>query len=190
MVEGAQCPELWEINVYCLNHSIFCYDNLNWLRQISISSSRMKFRCLAVVCTVLGFAPEFLHCMTHRTCSVNICLKNKWIKSTICFESLKVDDEWVNKATKYGKRVFLDHMSSMNLGFPSGSVVRNRLPMQEMQRCGFDPWVGKISWNRKWQPIPVFLPGKSHGQRSLVGISPWDCKQLYTSEHAHTHVSL
>ena len=36
----------------------------------------------------------------------------------------------------------------------------------------FDPWVGKIPWRRKWQPTPVFLPGKSHGQRSLPGYSP------------------
>ena len=42
-------------------------------------------------------------------------------------------------------------------------------------QCGrpeFNPWIGKISWKRKWQPTPVFLPGKSHGQRSLVGYSP------------------
>jgi len=37
-----------------------------------------------------------------------------------------------------------------------------------MGRPGFDPWVGKIPWRRKWQPTPVLLPGKSHGQRS-----PW-----------------
>ena len=37
----------------------------------------------------------------------------------------------------------------------------------------FDPWVGKISWRRKWQHTPVFLPWKSHGQRNLVGYSPW-----------------
>ena len=37
---------------------------------------------------------------------------------------------------------------------------------------------GKIPWRRKWQPTPVFLPGESHGQRSLVGYSSWDCKQL------------
>ena len=35
-------------------------------------------------------------------------------------------------------------------------------------RPGFDPWDGKIPWRRKWQPTPVLLPGKSHGQRSLV----------------------
>ena len=43
---------------------------------------------------------------------------------------------------------------------------------------GFDPWVGKILWSRKWQPTPVFLPGKSHEQRSLVGYSPWGHKRV------------
>ena len=37
----------------------------------------------------------------------------------------------------------------------------------------FDPWVGKIPWRRKRQPTSVFLPGEFHGQRSLVGYSPW-----------------
>jgi len=57
------------------------------------------------------------------------------------------------------------------------------------RRRGFDPWVGKIPWRRKWQPTPVFLPGKSHGQRSLAGYSLWSCKELQrhdlTTEHAH-----
>ena len=42
----------------------------------------------------------------------------------------------------------------------------------QRSRRGFSPWVGKIPWRRKWQPIPVFLAGKSHGQRSLVGYTP------------------
>ena len=42
----------------------------------------------------------------------------------------------------------------------------------------FYPWVRKISWRGKWQPIPVFLPGKSHGRRSLVGYSPFDHKRV------------
>ena len=41
---------------------------------------------------------------------------------------------------------------------------------------GFNPWVRKIPWRRKWLPIPVFLPGEFHGQRGLVGYSPWGCK--------------
>ena len=43
-------------------------------------------------------------------------------------------------------------------------------------RPGFDPWVRKILWRRKWQPTEVLLPGKFHGCRSLMGYSPWDCK--------------
>ena len=45
----------------------------------------------------------------------------------------------------------------------------------------------KIPWRRKWQPTPVFLPGKSHGQRSLAGYSLQGYKELNTTEHAHAH---
>ena len=45
-----------------------------------------------------------------------------------------------------------------------------------------DPWVRKILWRRAWQPIPEFLPGESHGQRSLVGYSPCGHKELDTTE--------
>ena len=50
----------------------------------------------------------------------------------------------------------------------------------------FNPWVKKIPWRRKWQPTPVFLPGKSHGQKSLVGYSPCGLKEPDVTEHAHT----
>ena len=46
------------------------------------------------------------------------------------------------------------------------------------RRCRFDPWVGKIPWEMKWQTTPVFLPGKFHGQRSLVDHSTWSCKRV------------
>ena len=52
-------------------------------------------------------------------------------------------------------------------------------------QCGrprFDAWVGKIPWRRKWQSSPVFLSREFHGQRSLVGYSPWGCKELDTNE--------
>ena len=48
------------------------------------------------------------------------------------------------------------------------------------RRLRFDPLVRKISWKRKWPPTPVFLPGKSHGQRSRVGYSPWGHKESDT----------
>ena len=43
---------------------------------------------------------------------------------------------------------------------------------------GFNPWVGKNPWRREWLPTPVFLPEEFHGQRSLVGYSPWCCKRV------------
>ena len=50
--------------------------------------------------------------------------------------------------------------------------------------AGYDPWVGKIPWRRAWQPTPVFLPGKFHGQRSLAGYSPRGHKKSDTTEAA------
>ena len=47
------------------------------------------------------------------------------------------------------------------------------------------PGLGRFPWRRKWQPTPVFLPEKSHGQRSLVGYSPWGCQELDMTEQAH-----
>ena len=44
--------------------------------------------------------------------------------------------------------------------------------------CGFDTWSGKILWRKKCQPTPVFLPWKSHGQKSRAGYSPWGCKRI------------
>ena len=53
-------------------------------------------------------------------------------------------------------------------------VVKNLLAQwRSCRRCRFDPWVRKIPWRRAWKPTPVFLPGESHGQRSLEGYSPW-----------------
>ena len=49
---------------------------------------------------------------------------------------------------------------------------RTHLQCMRQMRCGFDPWVGKTPWRKKWQSTPVFLLGKSHGQRSLAGYSP------------------
>ena len=76
-------------------------------------------------------------------------------------------------------------------GFSGGSLLKNLPAMWEMQ---VRPLGGKILWRRKWQPIPVFLPGKSHRQRSLEGVySPWGCKESDTTErleHAETYTKV
>ena len=74
------------------------------------------------------------------------------------------------------------------LGLPQWlSRWRIHLQCRRHRRLGFDPWVRKTPWRRKWRPIPVFLPGKSQGQGSLAGYSPWGRKEsdmTEATEHA------
>ena len=57
----------------------------------------------------------------------------------------------------------------------------------QFRRHGFGPWVGKFTRRRKWQPTPVFLPGESHGQRSLVRYSPWGRKESDMNERLNSN---
>ena len=57
-------------------------------------------------------------------------------------------------------------------GSLGGSAAKNRLQRRRRRSCRINPWVGKIPWRRAQQPTPLFLPGESHGQRSLAGHSP------------------
>ena len=75
-----------------------------------------------------------------------------------------------------------------DVGFPGGTSGKES--SCQCRRHGFDPWVGKIPWRRAWQPTPVFLPGEFHGQRSLVGYSPWGHKESDMTERLHFHFSL
>ena len=84
-----------------------------------------------------------------------------------------------------GRRVttamFAIYHSSVQ-SFPGGSDDKESA--HNMGKPGsFNPWVKKTPWRREWQPTPVFLPGKFHGQRSLAGYSPWGHKESDTTEH-------
>ena len=81
-------------------------------------------------------------------------------------------------------------MSTAQLGFPDGSVVKN-LPASGSYEV--DSWVRKIPWSRKLQPTPLGNPivhGKSHGQRSLAGYSPCGCKELGMTEQLSTQTRI
>ena len=80
------------------------------------------------------------------------------------------------------KWTFVDKVMSLLFNMLSRLVVS-----LVAQRPGFDPWVGKIPWRKKWQPTSVLLPGKSHGWRSLAGYSPWGCNELDMTEQLHFH---
>ena len=68
--------------------------------------------------------------------------------------------------------------------FPGGANGKeSAYQCRRHKRRGFDPWAGKIPWRRKWQPTPIFLPGKFHRQRSLASYSPWGCKESNMTEH-------
>ena len=67
---------------------------------------------------------------------------------------------------------------SIHTGFPRWLNCKDSAGNARDTRHGFDPCVGKIPWRRKWQPTPVFLPGEFHGQRNLLGYSPWAHKRV------------
>ena len=77
------------------------------------------------------------------------------------------------------------------MGFLGSSAVRN--PPASAEDMGSIPESGRSPWRREWQPTPVFLPGKSHGQRNVVGYSPWGPRvrhNLATKQQQSVFVSL
>ena len=90
------------------------------------------------------------------------------------------------------KEVHVEHTwvcSSVSFpGFPAGASGKEpACQCRRLKRHGFNPCVGKIPWRRKCQPTPVVFPGESHGQRSLVGCSPWRVGKSQTRLSTRTH---
>ena len=71
----------------------------------------------------------------------------------------------------------LHHLFKLDI--PGGSSGKESAC--QCRRHRFEPWILKNPWRRKWQHTLVFLPGKFHGQRSLVGYSPWGRKESDTT---------
>ena len=73
-----------------------------------------------------------------------------------------------------------------HVGFQVALVVPEAVCQYKRPKgSGFNPWVQTIPWRRKWQRTPALSPGKSHGRRSLIGYSPWGCKESDTTERLH-----
>ena len=84
-----------------------------------------------------------------------------------------------------------DALTSEPPGKPLPWWLRRKSVSLQCRRPGFNSWVRKIPWRRKWQPTLVFLLGESHGQRSLAGYSLWGCKswtRLSVSKHTAPQV--
>ena len=76
----------------------------------------------------------------------------------------------------------------LKMGFPGGASGKEpNCQCRRQKRCEFSPCVGKISWRKKWQPTPEFLPGESQGWGSLVGYSPWFTNSRTQLKRPSTH---
>ena len=117
---------------------------------------------------------KFLSIMQNQ----NLIPINQWLLITYTHTSLASDRSTLETD--------LNSVLGLPMGF-SGGASGKELTYQcrRNKRRGFDPWVWKIPWRRAWQLSPIFLPGKSHVWRSLVGYSPWSSKE---SEWQHTHL--
>ena len=175
---GSQMEDSWSLPTGCLTTEydkrtyIFILHLLFWASEKAGERQRRWMRDLNLMwffltsnpvkkCTRVHFPPS------HPLPPSTVWPQHKWVVM-MCWEnlrSLSFYSEWTNHTLR-----------------------RHRLPrwlsaeesICQCKRCGFDPWVGKIPWSRNWQPTPVFLPGKFHGQRSLVGYSPWGCGESVT----------
>ena len=93
----------------------------------------------------------------------------------------------------YGLSQDIEYRSLCFMDFPGGSVGKDSAYNAGYTgEAGSIPWGGEIPWRKAWQPTPVFLPGKSHGQRNLTGYSLWGRKRIeqdWESEHI-THCAI
>ena len=79
---------------------------------------------------------------------------------------------WNSQINTFFKKLNI-HLSKYELAIDGSVGKESNLQCRRYRWRGFNPWVRKITGRRKWQPTPVFLPGKFHRQRSLAGYSPW-----------------
>ena len=119
---------------------------------------------------VLCFLILFLTGIGRQTEMVSLILQRWWWHCEDCVRDRAV----FNKGnTQCARQHYIACVYMYLWGFPGGANGKEpACQCRRHRRCRFDPWVGKIPWKRAWHPTPVFLPGESHGQRSLAGYSP------------------
>ena len=133
--------------------------------------------------TIWGSCPV----LTRKSCYVN----NKPFHSLFAYM-------WCSLSPQHKLWIQIHNMRAMSFSFIEGLTEDYGLPSsskesacqcRRLKRTGFNRWVRKIPWSRKWQYTPALLPGNFHGQRRLVGYSPWGHKELrhdWATEHTRT----
>ena len=124
----------------------------------------------------------------HRNRNVlSYLLGSKQILPSVSFQELQIATQILKMICRQVRKETTWQLNNNNkegIRFPRWfSVCQYR----RCKRCGFDPWVENISWRRARQPTPGFLPGESHGQRSLAGYSPWSPKSQKWLKRLSTH---
>ena len=160
--------KLTNLFITYLLYLCYCFINTNVLIQINTDNARslpwadpqISKYGQEIMCpeTLTG---HWIRLFVHRTVGLQVGERVGYVP-----ETRKTPHNWVTTEASH---------VALAVKNPPGRCRRHK-------RCGFHLWVGKIPWRRKWQPTPVFLPGESHGQRSLVGYSPWGCKKVDKSE--------
>ena len=116
-------------------------------------------------------------------CMLSFCLDGSAVRPPFSFLS-KIVIHYLLIHLLFFPRACNEYLLCYIPGFPGGASGKE--PACQCRRCkrhGFDPSVRKMPWRRAQQPTPVFLPGESHGQRSLADYnSPWSCKELDMTE--------
>ena len=141
---------------------------------LGINSKGIKSEFWRGICTHTPIHVHHIAIHSSQENSLNICF---WMNE---YRNCGSCTEW--NITQPWERRKLCHLKQHSV-----SVKEPACQYRRCKRCGFNPWVGKIPWRRAGQPTPLFLPGESHEQRSLVGYSPQGCKESDTTEQLNTH---
>ena len=149
----------------------------------------ISFMCLAVV-KVSFFKSRYKDgvcgpCYLYWE-SVRVRGKKGWGETGLGWGNCQVEIQFQQILKQCGQEIWNEWPFRM-ISHQASLVVQMVKNLPAMLESRFDPWIGKIPWRREWQPTPVFLPGESHGQRSLAGCSPWGHKESDTTEQVSTH---
>ena len=134
--------------------------------------------CLKIS-TKVGLKSSIFHCITKGSLHIQVPkIKNKIFLSGLSiiarnskqFKCSSIFDRYI--MSMYIMLFLYNGILYNNEASQVAHRVQNHLQCRRCRRHGFNPWVRKIPWRRAWQPTPLFLPGESHGHRSLVGYSP------------------
>ena len=123
-------------------------------------------------------------------------VKNLTTRRVTQFQSLGREDSLEKALTTHSsilgwKNPWTEEPAGLqSMGLQRVSGKESACQCRRCRRHGFNSWVGKIPWRRKWKPTPVFLPRKLHEQRSLEGCSPWGRKESDTTDRLNNNNNL